>query len=161
MMMIQTFQLRSRLHMTQQLPLLISQPVSAWVSSSISHMAIHPIIHTQLQCTMLIKLSGTLNSVKESYAYICSWDCKHSTIAAPCCHPCLGILKQKRLQGIIQHINNGTPPNSPHQYWSWGTLQKALQSTQEHLATKNLSIFNASVTLPRQTPILNYHKHLI
>ncbi len=44
--------------------------------------------------------------------YLCSWDCKHSTIAAPCCRPCLGILKQKRLQGIIQHINNGTPPNS-------------------------------------------------
>src|SRR5260370_15386359 len=48
--------------------------------------------------------------------YLCSWDCKRSTMAGSCCDPCHSILHQRKLQGIIRHINNGTPPNSPHQY---------------------------------------------
>jgi len=93
--------------------------------------------------------------------YLCSWDCKCSVVAAPCCRPCLSIFQQKSLQGIIQCINNGTLPNSPHQYWPWGTLWKALQQTQQCLATKNLWIFNASVKLGRRTWVIDDHKRLM
>ncbi len=38
------------------------------------------------------------------------------------CRQCRSLLDDTKLQGILEQIENGTAPSSPHQYWSWGVL---------------------------------------
>ena len=74
---------------------------------------------------------------------------------------CRNLPDDMKLRGILKQIVDGTMPSTPHQYWSWGVLQKNLLQVRKRLENKELLLFNTFVKLGQQVQVIDDHKCLM